>query len=321
MRPGQNKRMRSRNRRGPNPLTRSYESNGPEIKIRGTAQHIAEKYTQLARDAHVAGDPVAAEGYLQHAEHYYRLIAAAQQAQFAAQNGLPDDRDDEEDEFDLGNDRFATRTVTPQAPGYGDTPEGGQPSAGESEEGAFQPSETRSPDNRPPRPFDNRRQPNREGGRGFSRFDRPERQERPERQDRPERQERPDRPERPERQERPDRFNRRPHRPQTDLEGAEQPYLPAFVTAPRLPIAIDRAPETTPATSIAIATRPQVGSVLASPRAIAPLEAETSAETGSQATGAETGGMENAGPFRARRRRKPRLDTAEGSENLIPEEG
>jgi hypothetical protein len=87
MRNGQNnnKRMRGRNRRGHNPMTRVYESNGPDVKIRGTAHHIAEKYTQLARDAQSSGDPVAAEGYLQHAEHYYRLIMAAQ-AQFAQQN-------------------------------------------------------------------------------------------------------------------------------------------------------------------------------------------------------------------------------------------
>ena len=69
MRPGQNKqRMRGRptnNRRGPNPLTRSYESNGPDVKIRGNAHHVAEKYLQLARDAHTGGDPVAAENYLQ----------------------------------------------------------------------------------------------------------------------------------------------------------------------------------------------------------------------------------------------------------------
>ena len=71
MRPGQNKRMRGRNnRKGPNPLTRSYESNGPDVKIRGTAHHIAEKYLQLARDAQSSGDPVMAESYLQHAEHY-----------------------------------------------------------------------------------------------------------------------------------------------------------------------------------------------------------------------------------------------------------
>src|SRR5215475_7449547 len=81
MRNGQNKRMRSRNRKGghhQNPLSRMYESNGPDVKIRGTASHIAEKYLQLARDAQSTGDPVAAENYYQHAEHYFRLIAAAQ---------------------------------------------------------------------------------------------------------------------------------------------------------------------------------------------------------------------------------------------------
>src|SRR5215831_19023953 len=87
MRNGQNnKRMRNRNnnnnnnnRRSQNPLTRVFESNGPDIKIRGTASHIAEKYLQLARDARSSGDPVAAENYYQHAEHYFRLIAAAQE--------------------------------------------------------------------------------------------------------------------------------------------------------------------------------------------------------------------------------------------------
>ena len=84
MRNSNNKRMRGRNNRGgkgPNPLSRSYESNGPDVKIRGTAQHIAEKYLQLARDAHSSGDPVAAESYLQHAEHYFRIIAAAHVAE------------------------------------------------------------------------------------------------------------------------------------------------------------------------------------------------------------------------------------------------
>jgi hypothetical protein len=85
MRNGQNKRMRGRNRRNHNPMTRVYESNGPDVKIRGTAHHIAEKYVQLARDAQTSGDPVAAESYLQHAEHYFRMIALAQ-AQFAQQN-------------------------------------------------------------------------------------------------------------------------------------------------------------------------------------------------------------------------------------------
>jgi len=90
MRNGQNnnKRMRGRNnnnnhnhnnRRSQNPMTRVFESNGPDIKIRGTASHVAEKYVQLARDARSSGDPVAAENYYQHAEHYFRLIAAAQE--------------------------------------------------------------------------------------------------------------------------------------------------------------------------------------------------------------------------------------------------
>ena len=72
-------RNNNSNNRKSNPLTRVYESNGPDVKIRGTASHIAEKYIQLARDAQSSGDPVAAENYYQHAEHYFRLIAAAQE--------------------------------------------------------------------------------------------------------------------------------------------------------------------------------------------------------------------------------------------------
>ena len=98
MRNGQNKRMRGRNRNNNNhthnqnrghhhhnPLTRVYELNGPDVKIRGTAHHIAEKYLQLARDATSVGDHVTAEAHHQHAEHYLRLIAAAQE-QFRQQN-------------------------------------------------------------------------------------------------------------------------------------------------------------------------------------------------------------------------------------------
>ena len=83
MRPGNqsNKRMRGRGRKGPNPLTRTYESNGPDVKIRGTAMHVAEKYQQLARDAQASGDRVMSENYNQHAEHYLRIVAAAQPQQ------------------------------------------------------------------------------------------------------------------------------------------------------------------------------------------------------------------------------------------------
>ena len=56
------------------------------MKIRGTAAHIAEKYMSLARDALASGDMIAAESYFQHAEHYNRIIMAAQ-SQFGPQHG------------------------------------------------------------------------------------------------------------------------------------------------------------------------------------------------------------------------------------------
>jgi hypothetical protein len=73
---------------------RTFDSSGPEIKIRGSASHVYEKYLQLARDANSAGDRVMAENYLQHAEHYYRIMAAAaaQQAQYAAQQAAQNPR-------------------------------------------------------------------------------------------------------------------------------------------------------------------------------------------------------------------------------------
>jgi hypothetical protein len=79
MRQGQqNRRGRNRGRKPQNSVSRNYESSGPDVKIRGTAMHIAEKYASLARDAMSSGDQVAAENYLQHAEHYNRIILAAQ---------------------------------------------------------------------------------------------------------------------------------------------------------------------------------------------------------------------------------------------------
>ena len=75
---GRNNNRNNNNNR--NQLNRSMESNGPDVRIRGTAAHIAEKYTTLARDAQTSGDTVAAESYWQFAEHYNRLIAIAQAA-------------------------------------------------------------------------------------------------------------------------------------------------------------------------------------------------------------------------------------------------
>ena len=82
MRQGQqNRRGRGRNRKSQNPLTRSFESSGPDVKIRGTPSHIAEKYISMARDALSSGDPVLAENYLQHAEHYNRIIMTYREQQ------------------------------------------------------------------------------------------------------------------------------------------------------------------------------------------------------------------------------------------------
>jgi Domain of unknown function (DUF4167) len=83
------KRSRGRGRRGPpNHHNRAFDSAGPDIKIRGTAANIYEKYLQLARDAGSAGDRVAQENFLQHAEHYYRIMMA-NQTQFQQQGGQP----------------------------------------------------------------------------------------------------------------------------------------------------------------------------------------------------------------------------------------
>jgi Domain of unknown function (DUF4167) len=107
-----NKRGRGRNNRRPgggsggggqhngggNSINRVYESNGPDVKVRGTAQTVAEKYAQLGRDAHSAGDNVMAESYFQFSEHYFRVMAAAQPVgQPTQQLRRPEDDEFEED--------------------------------------------------------------------------------------------------------------------------------------------------------------------------------------------------------------------------------
>jgi hypothetical protein len=96
------KRMRGRNHRsggggggpvrhhgGNIPLNRNhvFDSSGPDLRIRGTAQQLFEKYLQLGRDASGASDRVMAESYFQYAEHYFRVLNAMNQAQQAQQGG------------------------------------------------------------------------------------------------------------------------------------------------------------------------------------------------------------------------------------------
>ncbi len=69
-------RGRSNGRRHQHGLSSNYESNGPEVKIKGSASQVQDRYQALARDAIASGDRIAAENYLQHAEHYQRIINA-----------------------------------------------------------------------------------------------------------------------------------------------------------------------------------------------------------------------------------------------------
>ena len=156
MRPNHQKnRMRGRNRggggggKGPNPLTRSYESNGPDVKVRGTAQNIAEKYLQLGRDAQATGDHVQAESYFQHAEHYFRLIAAAQE-QFRLQNPGYRGFDQTEGEGDEGDDEQPSSFGPQVEPrGFASQPNvGDEETRGDDQPRDFVPREGRGP--RPP---------------------------------------------------------------------------------------------------------------------------------------------------------------------------
>jgi hypothetical protein len=247
--------MRGRNNnrgKGPNPLTRSYESNGPDVKIRGTAQHIADKYAQLARDAQASGDPVAAENYLQHAEHYYRIIAAAQE-QFRDQFGGTY----QQRPFDEDGDDEAGAGVNGHA--YSGAP-GGMQSGGEDGDLGTQPQhyEGRGDNGDRGQRFDRNDRFDRgdrqdrggqdrggqdRGGQDRERFG--NRQDRGDRQDRGQGRERFPRGDRQDFQ-RPDgprqdgpRENRRERRPPA---GDEQPNgLPAFLTTPVRPLINDEA--------------------------------------------------------------------------------
>lgn len=80
----------SRNYNGNIPLNRNhvFDSVGPDLRIRGTAQQLFEKYLQLGRDATGSGDRVMAESYFQYAEHYFRILNAINQAT-QSQGGQP----------------------------------------------------------------------------------------------------------------------------------------------------------------------------------------------------------------------------------------
>ncbi len=109
IREDQMKRQRGRNRRssgGQNHnINRHFESNGPDVKIRGSAQQVLDKYLQYAREAQTNGDRVKSEAYFQHAEHYQRTLAMMQAAQKPKRDrddnrGREQDNDDDEAELE-----------------------------------------------------------------------------------------------------------------------------------------------------------------------------------------------------------------------------
>ena len=100
MRQGPNKnRMRGRGhgRKSGNSRNQSFESNGPDGKVRGNAQQVVEKYLTLARDASSAGDRINAESYYQFAEHYYRVMTAANELQRQQQKNSETDNENSSD--------------------------------------------------------------------------------------------------------------------------------------------------------------------------------------------------------------------------------
>jgi len=183
------KRMRGRNHRSGGgggggfrnqqngiPLNRNhvFDSSGPEMRVRGTAQQLYEKYSQMARDAASSGDRVLGEAYYQHAEHYFRIVSAINAAQ-----GLPPPGQGTQ----TGEQRYSN-----QPQGEFQRREPG--AEGEAQEGREPRQDTRQ-DHREGREFrDNRenRQERRFEPRQRQEFqprDRQERQDRQDRQDRP----------------------------------------------------------------------------------------------------------------------------------------
>lgn len=162
------KRQRSRgrsNKPGMQNPNRAYESAGPDIKVRGSAQTIMEKYQQLGRDCMSSGDRILAENYFQHAEHYLRLIKAIQpnfvpRSEFAIA-GIPNENEDEIEE----NDNNET--------------DGEQSDDNQSEDGEERPVR----ENRE-RNYDNNRFNNRNRNRNRDRNERYDRNDRSERNDR-----------------------------------------------------------------------------------------------------------------------------------------
>ena len=99
------RRSRSRNsgRKTTQPRNQVFDSNGPDVRIRGTAYQVLEKYMNLAKDAYTSGDKVLYESYLQHAEHYQRIIGTWEVEN--ADNSAQNEQTHENYRFEIQDDR------------------------------------------------------------------------------------------------------------------------------------------------------------------------------------------------------------------------
>jgi hypothetical protein len=256
------KRQRGRNRGGggggggkpQQNANRAFDSNGPDnVKVRGNAQHVFEKYQQLARDAQTSGDRVLAENYLQHAEHYFRLLRAMQ-PQRPASEILGRDQFASGYDIDFEDEGAQSQAADEASEGEaGAEGEGGEPRErnGWQDRGEYRQRDDRPRDDRPPRDDrfrDENRQRDGGGRQGRWRDDRPRddrprddrpRDDRP-RDDRPVRDDRPPRDDRP-RAERPDRDDRpRSERPEREPRPERDPLAVVEPQAAPLPVSEER---------------------------------------------------------------------------------
>lgn len=159
-----NNRQNGRRRRGgggntPRPMGMAQNGqagNRLEVRVRGNAHQLLEKYKVMARDAHQAGDRVAAEYYLQHADHYFRVLndSRIRQEEMRARRGIFDPLDEETDDEDQGQELADMREAAPgrdREPGEDRTPR----SDGRRDEARR--DEARRDDDRRPRPREARR--------------------------------------------------------------------------------------------------------------------------------------------------------------------
>jgi len=199
---------------------RAFESNGPDnVKVRGNAQHVFEKYQQLARDATGAGDRVLAENYLQHAEHYFRLVRAIQPqrppSEILGRDTFASGYDiDFEDESGTANESYGG--------GESESSDGANNDADNRDRGGWRDRDERPRDDRQQRD-DRPRGDDRARSDERPRDDRQQRDERPRNEDRPRTDERPRTEDRPRADDRPregrrDRWRERDDRPRDRVE-------------------------------------------------------------------------------------------------------